>query len=256
MTATTCETSTGWVTVRTPEPDAELLLPGEPTPAPGLVIVPAYMRTTAAWTGTWTVTHAASGRWVCACDVSLAYARETAARLASVDVDWTQPAEKLRTDPVARDATRTVLEEVWTAREDGRPLWWARPSWRELPALYRITGDPDFAGVVFRSWAEVLRWADTAADDAWSCPNLRARIVRDSSPAWELVCAAPLCGEDSGRRPAVVVGFDEDGTDFPYASPDRAQLAQAAREQGWRSFGAHWLCPDCLSAHPAEPEVW
>lgn len=100
-------------------------LPVEPTPVPGLAIIPtlrpdlgnldnldggrvAY----AAYTGCWAVLHLASGHTVTAALDTPAQAREQARLLGLLPIDWTADAETIR---AIDQHTKAQVSETWVA---------------------------------------------------------------------------------------------------------------------------------------------
>ncbi|GGM34726.1 hypothetical protein GCM10012275_02520 [Longimycelium tulufanense] len=227
---------------------------GEPTSSPGLFIVPDPGSDGVTWTGNFCVVHSASGHTAVR-PTALAYAREVAEQLAESGVDWTRPLKELHTRDEAKDAYLRVMLALDAAEDTGTPLRWARLSWRQHPPLYRILGDRYYDDVVFRGWPELVDWLDQLVEDYWSpSPTPTARVVRDTNPAWQLVCAAPLCGHRR-REPAAVHFTTEDGDEFEGITSERHELVEAAAYEGWRDVdGEHWMCPHCSAAHPKRTE--
>ncbi|WP_158853160.1 hypothetical protein [Saccharothrix deserti] len=252
----------GWDTVTLTVHNRPLTLPAEPV-APGLALVPSVTGT--GWSGGYAVVHTASGKHIGPYSLPLAYARELA-HLLGTGGDWTRPADQVRADATLRRHAVETLCDLGEARDFGLPLWWARPSWRRVPPPWLIsnptTGIPehdDNSTWVADAWADVVALADRAIRDRWSPIADDATVRRADWPEWELVCAAPGCGQGRpGGAPAVLSDWaDEIGDDRPLRSTKRAHLIAHARAEQWREHtnphqGRHWLCPPCADDHPRD----
>lgn len=187
-TIDTTSTATEWqaVSVRRQLGDPYAPVPGEPTPAAGLVIVPDRQPDRAAYTGRWALVHTASGLALLI-GRPLAYAREAAALLAQYGIDWTQAAEALRAPGnaarMAWEATAAGVDKAW---DQGRPAWWGRTSWHEDGAGWWLRcaapcceASEDYE----RCWHDDAEDAAADArqggwsavdDDHWLCPDCAA----------------------------------------------------------------------------------
>lgn len=92
-------------------------IPVEPTPVPGLAIIPTLRPdldnlhvTYAAYTGVWAVLHLASGHTVTPALDSPAQAREQARLLGLLPIDWTAPAETVKD---IDQQTKAAVCETW-----------------------------------------------------------------------------------------------------------------------------------------------
>src|ERR1043165_9941237 len=113
-------------------------LPGEPTPAAGLVIVPDSDTIGRSLPGLWSVIHTQTGYHVGPRALPLVYAREAAHLLAVTGVDWTAPRHVL-TDPARRliHVVAEIRAQVQIAWDEGAPVWWGRDSWGHMrPGWY------------------------------------------------------------------------------------------------------------------------
>lgn len=252
-TTTTTATAATWDTVAITVNGHPLTLPAE-TIAPGLVLVPSANDT--GWTGGYTVVHTPSGEHVGPDRLPLAYTRELSTALAAGGHDWTRDAHALRTDPVLRKHYFGTLLDLQYARDFGRPLWWARPSWRHVPPPWLLTA-PGHDTWAVRTWADVVTEADRTPDGGPSFIPDHAVVTRPDRPEWELACAAPLCTHGPDHGPTVLTYWaDDHGQDLPMHSPHRADLETEARDQHWRDHTDHhrqrWLCPTCADDHPRD----
>lgn len=246
----------GWL-LTTPATGPRIPTWAEGTPADGLAIVPALHpdHGLAQFEGTWDLIHTRSGLPVGVSDVPLAYAREAARYLAVSRLDWRRTPDELVQDLDFGLINRRLHDAHRGAVSTGRPLYWGRasswrrcpPVWRAVPPLDEDRYEFEWPSYEFESWAEVVEWCD-AVDPC--CPDSEWCVLRDEAESWELVCAAPLCGDGV---PAVLMTSTHNG-DRPWRTPDREELVRAATRRAWRSHGRHWMCPRCVVDHQtAEP---
>lgn len=213
---------------------ARLHTMAEPTDVPGVVITPAINHG-GGFTGGWTLTHARTGFSLGAGDHPLAWTRETV-ELLPRDVDWTVDRTELVALPELGVRIHKLRRAVLDARAAGRPLWWARSSWRCEPPQYLVDDTP------FDTWAALL--ADVDRDDEYVRQVFgdRDRVVTRTAPGWSLWCAAPGC-----------TNYFDDCEGWGPCRGERRELAAYARAEDWTRHDArHWLCATCASTHPAE----
>lgn len=242
---------------RTPIPAADTLLVeltvpfhnglapmvGQSTSVPGLLLTPYAAGTPLRYTGDWCVTHAATGARV-SLPASHLHTREALHWLAGHGVDWTQAAPAILDDPAAKFAFTRLFYELWEAREEHRPLVYARTSWVHWPPLWRIRHRGRLSTAGFGTWDAAAALADHActlpAGELHLHPD--AEIIRDAvSPGWALRCASIACSDASW-----LIDWCDEGE--WHALGTRADLAELAAEDGWRAHpGGHWTCPDCTA---------
>ncbi|MBE9375580.1 hypothetical protein IQ251_14095, partial [Saccharopolyspora sp. HNM0983] len=204
--------------------------PAEKTRTPGLFVAPSMRRGhAAAWrfTGNWTVLHHESGYPpLHVGPAGLGHARELAALLGELGIDWTQPADALAThNPVVRGALQRVRTRIQHAVSENRPVRLAR-SWCEATPPYWV-GGPD------ANDTELFPTFGTAADFALDTAATSVVVGRSDLVWWQLRCAAPDCRAE----------LTEDEW-----LPHRGDAADIARGEGWRRLSAqHWLCPTCIA---------
>ncbi|MCA1194165.1 hypothetical protein [Saccharopolyspora sp. 6V] len=234
--------------LRGPRASAAVTAPvvGEPTAADGLVVCPhlTQLQPDAAWTysGEWTVRHRLSGRSPAAHvpGSGLGHARDLAALLGDLDVDWTQAADELPvSDPQIGAAVRGVVDRVRDAVRDARPVRLRPSSWVEVPPPYWLA-----AGVEPGDGCFYPQWGDAA--DALAAGARREAVVRrDTAAWWDLRCAAADCTEHLA---------EDEYESGPMDS--RAALADLARDTGWHALDhdhRQWLCPACHVAFTPIP---
>ncbi|MGW1678542.1 hypothetical protein [Saccharopolyspora sp. NPDC002376] len=218
--------------------------PVEASSAAGLVVAPRISREPGegqwCFTGEWQVVHAASGHVVAwLIDAGLGHAREAADILGRGRTDWTQPAELLRTDPLALDAVESLREQTTPAILEHRPVLLHDTSWRQIPPPWSVamvdTAGDFFDGSCCWTYAQAERLAlqlgNLYVGDTDESFDLT--ISRLSDPFWELHCARRGCDE---------VLCD----DFPEISPHREEVASSAESDNWRQLdNRRWLCTAC-----------
>lgn len=192
------------------------------------------------YTGDWCVTHADTGARV-SLPAGHLHTREALQWLAGRGVDWTQTASAILDDPAAKDAFTALFYELWEARQDHRPLVYARTSWREWPPRYRIR----HRSMISREAFDTFEAAAELADDAVTMPDgalhlhPNAEIYREHrGPGWGLRCCSIDCDDSSW-----LVDW---AADEWHALGTRTDIADLAREEGWAWHrGDYWTCPDC-----------
>ncbi|SMC99002.1 hypothetical protein [Kibdelosporangium aridum] len=254
ITTPTRSVDSGWVPTTPVYRDRpQLSFPGEPTPAPGLVIVPSINVFTGRYTGGWTIIHTRTGLHLALVSIPLAYAREAAVLLADAGVDWTLPAQQLREQ--RGDVTHVVWDirnRVHESWQDGRPTWWARHSWQHLaPGWIVQTDDWTQSDYVFDTWNDLDAWlTEHGANPAYRVED----VTRQIEPTWRLCCAAPLC-DNRFNNPVLLDQTDDDDVPFEVRERDRGDVARFAATVGWtRHDRAHWTCPDCTREHTRKPD--
>jgi len=208
----------------------------ELTRTPGLVVAPRFTRdVTGAWTftGAWQVAHARSGMAVSAAfTAGLGHARDAAALLGELELDWTRPCDELRlTEPEVRRALIAQHARLRAAVGDERPVYLTSSSFRQTPPLYLVY-DADAGPGWSDAEVAVESW-NAAADHLEAIDWPDAVIVRDEQPWWLMHCATKAC-----QQP-----LHDDG---PAWEPMRHLLTDTAAELGWRRLDQRrWLCARC-----------
>lgn len=213
----------------------EVTTTGEASAIPGLAIVPCLnggWPSPAQFTGGWEVRHVASGFAATRHDLGLGHARDAAALLGELDVDWTQPREVAEAVVEAsRDRVYDIFDQIEDATEQARPAR-MHSSWEQLECgwfIYDTTAEDVVAGC-FDDVADAekeLRYLTRIGQHA-GCV-----IRREDREPWALRCAWVDC-----RGPL--------GADERLSHPDPAGVTEFAEGDGWRRLDAqHWLCPHC-----------
>ncbi|ALG05785.1 hypothetical protein [Kibdelosporangium phytohabitans] len=260
MTTDTLAATAGWLPATVVYADRPAIaLPGEATPAAGLVITPHTDTAVRRYTGLWSVIHTGTGYHVGPYAVPLVYAREAVRLLADTATDWTESGRVLA--DTARGLGRVVgdiRDRVLFAWDEGIPTWWGRDSWTHARPAWSV----HFAdGGDHRedTWTSLVDWLTdyhTLAETTAPLYGGITTITREPAATWRLTCAAPLCDTNilGDRSPAVLAENDEDGGVYEMRYPDRRATARDALALGWRRHDrAHWTCPVCATAHAAAP---
>lgn len=212
----------------------EVTTTAEASASPGLAIVPCLRGdwlSPGQFTGTWEVRHVATGCTVIpCCGLGLGNARDAAALLGDLGVDWTQPREAVieacRSLPL-----HELFVQVNQAVKGAYPVRMCS-SWHQVERgwfVYDTTADDVVAGLF-----------DDAADAEEAFRHLISIgqsagcvIRREDREPWSLRCAWVDCPE--------LLGADE-----RLSHPDPAGVVEFAHGDGWRQVtGQHWLCPTC-----------
>ncbi|MEV5720643.1 hypothetical protein AB0L41_42830 [Amycolatopsis mediterranei] len=228
------------VELAAPHPNGLAPMVGQRSDVPGLLLMPYAAGTPLRYTGDWCLTHAATGARV-SLPAGHLHTREALHWLAGRGVDWTQTAPAILDDPAAKDAHTALFYQLWDARQEHRPLLYARTSWREWPPRYRIRHRSMISVEAF----DTFEAAAELADDATTMPDGALHLHPDAEiyreprgPGWGLRCASIACGDSSW-----LVDW---AADEWHALGTRTDIAELAREEGWAWHrGDYWTCPEC-----------
>lgn len=212
----------------------------EATGTPGLVITPRLRKQYPgrwAFTGEWNVWHQPSGHIaITAFGANLGHARDLAALLGELAVDWTQPFDRLPLRGLrASAAVNDIRERLERAVADDCPLRTTQSSWGQVPPEYWVgtADEPDEFFASFDHAAEYVLEAQPFYD-----PD-ELIVGRCASPSWHLYCASDEC---------LTPLTDE------YPVLHRADAADLARDEGWRRLDfSRWLCRTCSAQFAGVP---